>query len=136
MSRPHHHGFVPPFPQLAVTLHFEQEHTKQLLALVDSGADVTLVPVSLLEDIGAWESESGVLRSQFGDAHAVSLYLVTIQVEDTRLPGVYVAADDSGTELILGRDVLNKLAIFLDGPLQETSVLDDATINRLRSRRK
>ena len=32
------------------------------------------------------------------------------------LPGIFVVGDEQGDEIVLGRDVLNKLRIFLDGP--------------------
>lgn len=44
-------------------------------------------------------------------------------------------ADEVGDEIILGRDVLNKLPIFLDGVLQQMDVLDEAVAQRLRPKR-
>jgi hypothetical protein len=52
------------------------------------------------------------------------------------LAGVEVAGDAIIQEIILGRNVINKLPIFLDGPQQISEIVDDATANRLRSRRK
>jgi len=57
-------------------------------------------------------------------------------VGDVFLPGLYIIGDDTGDEIILGRDVLNKLPLFLDGPEQQTELLDDATLKRLRARRE
>lgn len=48
------------------------------------------------------------------------------------LPGVLVAGDENATEVILGRNVLNLLPIFLDGPQRQTHVLSDAQTRRLR----
>jgi hypothetical protein len=37
--------------------------------------------------------------------------------------------------VILGRNLLNMLPLFLDGPQQQTHLVDDATLRRLRGRR-
>lgn len=41
-----------------------------------------------------------------------------------------------GDDIILGRDILNRLALLLDGPQQYSELVDDATLRRIRSRRK
>ena len=51
------------------------------------------------------------------------------------MPGVRVIASATEGFTLLGRDVLNKLPLLLDGPQQQAEVLNDATINRLRSQR-
>lgn len=135
MTTPHNPRYRPPFPTLQVVLHTDRTRSEILIALVDSGADGTLVPEALLQEIGAPESGDVTLRTHFGDTQRLARYLVDVQVENVVLPGIYVMADVSGNEIILGRDVLNKLAVFLDGPVQQTEILDDATTNRLRGRR-
>ncbi len=74
------------------------------------------------------------LRSQWSERRVVRLYLVDVEIAGSRLPNIYVAGDDDSDEIILGRNVLNKLPLFLDGPQQQTVVLDDATVKRLRAR--
>ena len=51
------------------------------------------------------------------------------------IPGVRVIASATEEFTLLGRDVLNKLPLFLDGPQQQAEVLNDATVNRLRAQR-
>jgi len=72
----------------------------------------------------------------WGDAHPVAFFLVELQIQDARLPGVQVAGDEASREIILGRNVLNNLPLFLDGPQRQTDVLDDAATRWLRDRRK
>jgi predicted aspartyl protease len=135
MSTPYDSTYRPPFPVLAVVLRSEDGTVGPLAALLDSGADATVVPSHLLEEIAALEGEQATLRSHFGDTRLVQTYLANIEVDGHVLPGVYVVGDDEGDEIILGRDVLNKLPLFLDGPQQQTEVLDEEIANRLRSRR-
>ena len=136
MSTPYHAGYQPPFPQLTVVLHAGDDHLGPYTALLDSGADTTLIPSSWLEEIGAMEGERARIRSHFGEYQPVRLYVVDIQVQDFLLPGTYVAGNDVSDEIILGRDVLNRLSLFLDGPQQRGEVLDDAIVKRLRARRE
>ena len=46
-----------------------------------------------------------------------------------------VAGDETTDEVILGRNLLNLLPLFLDGPQQKTHLVDDVTVRRLRTRR-
>ena len=136
MSTPYRRGYKPPFPQLMITLRTDEEQLAPVTALLDSGADVTYVPRQLLERIADWQGDQGTIRSHFGESKRVRLYLIDVQVSGWTLPGLYVAADEVGNEIILGRDVLNKLPLFLDGPEEQTDLLDDATVKRLRARRE
>jgi hypothetical protein len=44
------------------------------------------------------------------------LYLVDIQIGNMTLPGLEVVGDEVSNEIILGRNVLNRLRVLLDGP--------------------
>ena len=133
MSARHNDAYTPPFPALSVTLRDDSERLGPFSALVDTGADVTFAPLRLLEQIDATEGGLARIRSHFGEARLVQLYVVEFQIGNISFPGIYVVGD-RGDEIILGRNVLNKLALFLDGPSQQTDLLDDATVKRLRAR--
>ena len=135
MSTPYATGHRLPFPALQVSLHGEIEHLGPVTALLDTGADVTLVPVALLEQIGASEGALVTLRTHFGQVHHAQQYLISLQANGLVLPGVYVVGDEHGADILLGRDVLNKLVLGLDGPQHQTDLLDAAAIQRLRARR-
>lgn len=40
-----------------------------------------------------------------------------------RLPGIFVVGDEQGDEIVLGRNVLNKLQLMFDGLANMTDVL-------------
>jgi predicted aspartyl protease len=105
-------------------------------ALLDTGADVTFVPIALLNKIEALEAFTGRVRSHFGESRPVQLYVVGFRIENITLASTYVVADENSDSLILGRDVLNKLPLFLDGRQAQTDLLDDVSVQRLRSRRQ
>jgi hypothetical protein len=135
MSTPFQRDYHPPFPCLMVEVQSDEARLGPQPALLDTGADATLIPMKLLEQINAAESAWGILRTYFGDSRRVQKYLVSLQIGESLLPGVYVIGDELGNEIILGRDVLNKLPVFLDGPRQQTEILDENSANRLRTRR-
>ena len=51
-------------------------------------------------------------------------YLVDMRIGPLTLPSVFVVGDDQGDETILGRDVLNKLVVTLDGPQEVMEIVD------------
>ena len=116
--------YDPPAPTCDVILESAEGERVTLTALIDTGADATLVPVSHLRVIGARRVFEMGLRSQWGERRAVYLYLVDVHVGGVALPGVYVVGDEIGDEVILGRDVLNRLRITLDGPALLTRWLE------------
>src|SRR3989304_360532 len=113
MSVAYHSAYRPPFPMFMVDLFSEYARIGPVTALLDTGADATLAPVPLLEEVKAPESGWTTLRSHFGQRQSAQKYVLDIEVNGMRLPGLYVVADEHGNDIILGRDVLNRLPIFL-----------------------
>ena len=89
---------------------------------MDTGADGTLVPIKYLREIEASVEGQVGLRSQWGERRIVNLYLT--DVEQTILQSVWVVDDDIGEEVVLGRNVLNRLRLFLNGPSFSSELLD------------
>ncbi len=94
------------------------------LALIDTGADGTFVPMAVLEDLDLPISYMTNVRSHLGDTlHRVPVYRVDVVLFGSiRLPGIEVVGDDWGERIILGRNVLNLLRLHLDGPEQTAGV--------------
>ena len=111
--------YDPPLPVCEVTLTVALTGRQTTAdAVVDTGADATIVPVRLPRHIGARRVFQTTLRSQWGERRSVFLYLVDLTINEVLLPGVYVVGDEIGNEVVLGRNVLNKLVVTLDGPQQ------------------
>lgn len=128
--------YFPPIPVLSIRLYsfITDQFAGPFLSIVDSGSDATLVPLTYLKAIGAEETAPGWMVGITGHRQPVSLYFVDIYLGEQAFSGIRVIADKTAQEIILGRDVLNKLPLFLDGPQQQTTFLDDASVRRLRSR--
>lgn len=124
MKHPYDKSYQPPIPALSVVLTNSDEGLRTVAekALVDTGSDGTLVPVSLLEDILAPVLTETRIRSHWGEWRSVQLFLVDIELNGLTLPGMFVVGDETGDEIVLGRNVLNKLDLALNGPAQLTEI--------------
>lgn len=109
---------VPPAPVLEIRLALPSESfaVGPLTALLDTGADATVVPLRHIRALGAEVSDRRYVRSLWGNRRAVERYLLDMEVAGLRLTDIEVVADDTDEEMIVGRDVLNRLRIMLDGP--------------------
>lgn len=118
------HKYFPPAPILSIRLASLEDGTRfgPFDCLIDTGADGTFVPTSLLEKLDVVLSHLTNVHSHMGDKmRRVSVYKVDIILADnTRLPSIDVVSDDWGDQIILGRNVLNKLQLLLDGPNETT----------------
>lgn len=110
MKSSYRQDYQPAFPALTVTLTNMEENVRAgpLSALVDTGADSTLIPISYLKDLLAPALRDVFIRSHWGERRSVQMYLIDLEVGEIRLPGIFVIGDDQGDEIILGRNVLNK----------------------------
>lgn len=128
------------FPIPTLTIHVgprgERPWPGPLTALLDTGADMTLMPMSVMHRIQADPSREGRLRTHWGESHLVLFFLVEMEIDGIRLGGIQVAADEITNEIVLGRNVLDKLPLFLDGPQQVAEIVDEVAVKRLRGRRK
>jgi predicted aspartyl protease len=123
---PYDTTYDPPLPVCDVLLTAVPTGRRvELTAIIDTGADGTIVPVRYLRGIGARRAFEAGLRSQWGERRTVFLYLVDLQIGEVVLPGVYVVGDELGEETVLGRNVLNQLRVLLDGPAALTQLLND-----------
>jgi predicted aspartyl protease len=136
MSEPYTRRVQPPGPALSIRLQVVAgaQSTAAILALVDTGSDATIVPLHYLLEIGAEETAPGWLISFSGERMPVAFYFVDVRLGELVLPGVRVAGSPQLQEVLLGRDVLNKLVVLLDGPQFEVSILDQTIIQRLRGK--
>lgn len=136
MSLPHNKSYHPPMPVLTVRFSAtgQQRWLGPYEAIVDTGADATILPAETAKQLGAKAFDDSQIRSPWGEVHSVLRYIIDVEVEGYVLPGVVVAGDSYLEEFVLGRTLLNKLALFVDGPGRLTAVLDDATARRLRAR--
>jgi predicted aspartyl protease len=119
-------SYFPPIPVLSIYLTpvGEASQIGPLTAIVDTGADATLVPLRYLDDLDVPADYPTRLRGPWGSARRVQVYTTDIVIATLHLPGIEVVGDEMGNEIILGRNVLNHLVLLLDGPGQQSDVFD------------
>jgi len=117
MSHTYDQNYIPPFPTLPIVLHNPKtgKSVSCRLAHLDTGADSTVVPHALLEEIGSKEIDVNYIRSPWGERRAVGIHTIDIEVDGEYLSAIEVVCNKVGDEILLGRNILNRLIILLDG---------------------
>lgn len=125
ISYAYNEAFDPAIPVISIvlfSLEREKSDTREIEAIIDSGADGTLIPLADLRIIGVPAARKVRLRGVTGKNIWVNAYVVSLKIGHITLAGVRVVASPSG-EAILGRNVLNQLRITLDGPAEVTELV-------------
>ena len=118
MKFPYDSHYSPPAPSVEIWLGTPGESLASgpHSALVDTGADISIIPAKHIRPLQAVPDDYRYLRSQWGERRRVAIYSLDIGIGNMRWPSVEVVADEHGAEIILGRNVLNRLLVTLDGP--------------------
>jgi hypothetical protein len=94
-------------------------------AQVDTGADVTAVPLSTLQQLQADQSGDLVISSYDGSFAHVPVFAIRLELPTGQWGRLNALGIDS-EHVLLGRDVLNLLRLLLDGPALTLEVLPAA----------
>jgi len=95
-----------------------------LQALMDTGSDMTVIPLSYLRQVAAKRISQGQARSMWGDSRQVEIYMVAFALNTLHISTLQVLADDTTDEIVIGRGVLNRLKLVLDGPSAMTHIIE------------
>ncbi len=128
MTADHHYILtrIPaPYLPVAVGSVTDDSMVSDLLALVDSGADRTLIPETVIARLRLTE----LMRLEFevggGEIITLPIYRVKLTVRGFGPLVVDVAASDGESHVLLGRDVLNEYTVTLNGPQRRTEFSDE-----------
>lgn len=116
--------YEPPAPVAPVGLSpsGDMEVRQQVSALIDSGADATIIPIDLLQAAGARYLETRRMRGLTGESIRVNRFLTAVHIGEHVLHGIRAIGGPANSEAIIGRDVLNQLQVQLDGPAQKLRI--------------
>ena len=109
-------SFDPPAPIAKIVLRNTEtgERLGNVSVLLDTGADISLLPLSAINQLQIEPSDETVNLIGFDESKSTTeIYQLQIIFLGKRLTGNYCAIDDEIG--ILGRDVLNEFSITFDG---------------------
>lgn len=127
MTHPYSTEHYPPAPVLDVFLSLTDSYDWHgpIQAEIDSGADVTIVPWSIVALLGAPAIDEIAVVSQWRDRHVMRLFQADLRIGEILLPSIDVASDRLSRDLLLDRNVLNRLDLRLEGPKLRTHILGE-----------
>ncbi len=117
-------SLLPPAPFLPVRLASLADHSESITvqAKLDTGADLTVIPTVLIERLHLMPAGEIEVEGYDSRRATIRAYDVNLQVDQLSMVGLLVIgfAEDY---VLLGRDVLNRLRVLLDGPALTTEIL-------------
>ena len=93
-------------------------------ALVDTGADQSVIPDRIVAALGLIQLDQQLVRGFDGTPRTLATYYIRIQVRDLDLIDLEVIASPTVDNAVLGRDVLNRYKVTLDGPALVMTISD------------
>jgi predicted aspartyl protease len=119
-EHPYSAGFRPPAPVLPVLLRAPNGGAGLgLLALLDTGADLSVIPSTAAVALGLPKVSTTRIVGVTGVAESTPVHAAVLEVTGEEHLLEVVAWGD---EAILGRDVLNRMLLELDGPRRMLTV--------------
>ncbi len=113
----------PTFPIARVMIAGRNGTTVTHAAFLDTGADATVIPFSILKQVNARRLDRAFARNMDGSRYEIMLYAVKVTIGSYPIDGIEAIANDKTSEIILSRDALNQLVVTLNG-LAETTYIE------------
>lgn len=118
-------AYIPAFPVLDFRVSATRNGRQQTLrGLIDSGSDITQIPLPVLRAIEARDVDDRWVRDASGLRVPVTIYVVQLQIGSVILPSVEVVGRTGLNETIIGQDVLNQFIVTLNGLANVTEIRD------------
>ncbi len=109
---------TPPAPFVHLLVRADQAESTgvEVPALIDTGADLTVIPGRLVDDLGLIPFDSVSAIGFGGQLLALPTYMVVVCIRGLNPITIKVLASYDEHYSLLGRDVLNRFRLSLDGP--------------------
>lgn len=114
-------GFEPPAPVVPVRVGSPAGDAAAVLlpALVDSGADLTVVPAAVIRQLGLSETDYVTVRVAGAAMGSASVHAARVELDGVTEVVEVLAV---GEEALLGRNLLRAVVVSLDGPREELTL--------------
>jgi hypothetical protein len=87
-----------------------------LKAIVDSGADATMIPLHYLRQLSVRKGQTKWLSGAAGGRYEVDMYTLAVQIGEQPAKYIDVVGIERQDEIIVGRDLLNQYVVTLNAP--------------------
>lgn len=123
---PYSEAYDPAMPVIEIGVSLPKRSAAEITtpALLDSGSDGTLIPIDLLESIGAKPVGPARVHGLWGGSRSANMYLVKLYIGPHQLFAVRVAGVNADDECILGRNLLNHLIVTLNGHASVVEIME------------
>lgn len=123
-------GFIPPAPVLNIEVRIPTVHEQSMMVKIvgqlDTGADGTAIPVGLIEKLGLCQVDEIQVGGYDDDEDSMKIspvYSAHITIEPLKPFIAEVIPEYKEKEYaLIGRDIINKMLITLDGPRDQMYV--------------
>jgi len=105
-----------PFVHVSVRPPYEGPAGVEVPAQIDTAADLSVIPGRLIEELQLVPLDSVSALGFGGHLLTLPTFLVELQIRELDPVTVKVLASHDEPYALLGRDVLNRFTILLDGP--------------------
>ena len=110
-----------PVIELSISAPLSEAITSSI-ALIDSGADITVIPEVIISQLKLRRVDS-VLASGFSKRVVqATVYSAALSIEGILETQIYRVLSWNGDYALIGRDILNKFIAMLNGPNEELSL--------------
>ena len=116
---------IPPAPVIPIEISKPSTPDDKLpkLALIDSGADMSALPPSLIDELGLTPIREVIIQGSTGIGIR-PIYVVNILFHGTSFRYLSVMGMPDEDLIVIGRDILNSFHICLDGINENTTFQD------------
>ncbi len=121
MKAPYSERYDPPAPVVEIKVKSPRGKVVNLEALIDSGADITVFPRELLDELDLLPGSSVLVEGYDGSLEEHYSYFIEIEIEGVTESMVEAI---TGRDMLLGRNFLNKLDVILKGKEREVEIFD------------
>lgn len=105
-----------PFASISIYHPDKPNAVRSMRAKLDTGADISLLPTATVHDLSLRIVSRILAEAYDGNQTLLNSYEAALQVEGADLGRVEMVALAQEDYALLGRDVLNRFVISLDGP--------------------